>query len=442
MSVRREVVFNFATYFGPKVASLGIFAVIVPAALNALGKDRYAVLMTILLFVGFVPLLDTGISYALTYRYSRALRRDRRAGISLLQEHWKVYIIVAMALVLMAPFVFFWLFHSARSQFGDELMTSAVAGSAAVFFMLLSGYYRAILVASGKSYVMNLIDFVSDLLRGVAIGIGATIYRDLGVTMALIAMAFAVRWLLMGGAAKRLLGLGSLIYKGRIRMRSMRVSAKIGVPFALSALLTVVFGALDKAVIARMKSLSDLAVYSLSYDITTKGWVLVWAVNSALLPVLMRMGHAGEDTKIARIFTYTWISVAAIALMVYLPLNLFQPQLVGWWVGKQMAIDTRSYIAIFSLASLFYFIVCVFYNFFQAAGRVMVIAKAYFIGLLFYLSVVALGAVKEKVLIIASAHLVLWIVISAVLAYFFMMERHRRSLDANNLELTDRRRSP
>ena len=441
MSVRREVLFNFATYFGPKIASLGIFAVIVPAALNALGKDRYAVLMTILLFVGFVPLLDTGISYALTFRYSRALRRDRRGGISLLQEHWKVYIMVAVVLFLIAPFAFFWLFHSARSQFGDELMTSAVAGAVAVFFMLLSGYYRAILVASGKSYVMNMIDFVSDLLRGVAIGVGATLYQNLGVTMALIAVAFAVRWLLMGGAAKRFLDLGAVIYKGRMRVRSMRVSAKIGVPFALSALLTVVFGALDKAVIARMKSLSDLAVYSLSYDITTKGWMLVWAINSALLPVLMRMGHAGENSKIARLFTYTWISVAAVALLVYLPLNLFQPQLVGWWVGERMATDTRSYIAMFSLASLFYFVVCVFYNFFQAAGRVMVIAKAYFIGLLFYLSVVAIGAVEEKVLIIASAHLVLWIVISAVLAYFFMMDRSKRNIDLNNQSETGSRRS-
>lgn len=441
MSVRREVLFNFATYFGPKIASLGIFAVIVPAALSALGKDRYAVLMTILLFVGFVPLLDTGISYALTYRYSRALRRDRRAGISLLQEHWKVYILVAVGLFLLAPFAFFWLFHSARSQFGDELMTSAAAGAVAVFFMLLSGYYRAILVASGKSYVMNIIDFVSDLLRGVAIGVGATLYRNLGVTMALIAVAFAVRWILMGGAAKRLLGLGAVIYKGRMRVRSMRLSARIGVPFALSALLTVVFGALDKAVIARMKSLSDLAVYSLSYDITTKGWMLVWAINSALLPVLMRMGHAGEKSKIARLFTYTWISVAAVAFLVYLPLNLFQPQLVGWWVGEQMATDTRSYIAMFSLASLFYFVVCVFYNFFQAAGRVMVIAKAYFIGLVFYLSVVAIGAVEEKVLIIASAHLVLWIVISAVLAYFFMRDRSRLNLDLNKQAEPASRRS-
>ncbi|MEJ2575060.1 MAG: MATE family efflux transporter [Gammaproteobacteria bacterium] len=306
--------------------------------------------------------------------------------------------------------------------------------------MLLSGFYRAILVASGKSYVMNLVDFVSDVLRGVAIGMGAAVYRSLGITMALIAVAFAVRWFLMGGAAKRLLDHGGIIYKGRMRMRSLRLSARIGVPFALSALLTVVFGALDKAVIARMKSLSDLAVYSLSYDVTTKGWMLVWAVNSALLPALMRMGHAGEGSKIARIFVYTWISVVAIAVMVYLPLNLFEPQLVGWWVGKQMASDTRPYIALFSLASLFYFAVCVFYNFFQAAGQVMMIAKAYFIGLLFYLAVVALGALQEKVLIIASAHLVLWITVSSVLAYFFIVERQRQGLAAKAPAEPDTRR--
>ena len=440
MSVRREVAFNFATYFGPKIASLAIFAVIVPAALHSLGKDRYAILMTILLFVGFVPLLDTGISYALTFRYSRALQRDRLGGILLLREHWKVYIAAGIGIGLIAPFIFFWLFYSARTQFGSELKVTAIAGAAAVFFMLLSGFYRAILIAKGKSYVMNIIDFVSDVLRGVAIGIGAALYRNLGITMILIAVAFAVRWILMSSATKKLVNASVRGFKTHIRMRSMRASANIGVPFALSALLTIVFGGLDKAIITRIQSLSELAVYSLSYDITTKGWVLVWAINGAFLPVLMRMGHAGEDSKIARIFSYSWISVIAIALMVYVPLNLFEPQLVGWWVGERMATDTRAYIAMFSLASLFYFAVCVFYNFFQASGRVVIIAKAYFIGLLFYLLVIAIGAANENVLIISSAHLALWISVSISLAYYFVSERRKQhNIDIEQMEASKRR---
>ena len=144
---------------------------------------------------------------------------------------------------------------------------------------------------------MNLIDFVSDILRGVAIGICAVLYRDPGIAMFLIAIAFLVRWILAVVATGRLLKGVAIFHKGRRRMRSLRESTKIGVPFAFSALLTVVFGGLDKAIIARMQSLSELAVYSLSYDIATKGWVLVWAINSTVLPALMRMGHAGESSK-------------------------------------------------------------------------------------------------------------------------------------------------
>ena len=427
MSVRREIALNFTTYIGPKIASLAIFAAIVPAALHSLGKDRYAILMTILLFVGFVPLLDTGISYALTFRYSRALQRDRRGGVLLLREHWKVYFAAGIGIGVIAPFVFFWLFNSTRIQFGSELKVTAIAGAAAVFFMLLSGFYRAILIAKGKSHVMNIIDFVSDVLRGVAIGIGASLYRNLGITMILIALAFAVRWILMSRVTKRFVNTGVRVFKTHIRTRSMRASANIGVPFAFSALLTIVFGALDKAIITRIQSLSELANYSLSYDITTKGWVLVWAINGAFLPVLMRMGHAGEDSQIVRIFSYSWISVIATALMVYVPLNLFEPQLVGWWVGEKMATDTRAYIAMFSVASLFYFAVCVFYNFFQATGRVMLIAKAYFIGLLFYLLVIAIGAANENVLIISSAHLALWVSVSISMGYFFVLGRRKQN---------------
>jgi O-antigen/teichoic acid export membrane protein len=428
VSIRREATLNFITYFGPRLTSLGVFAWLVPVALHSLGQARYAVLMTVLLVVGLVPLLDTGISYALTFRYTRALRRDRRGGALLLKEHRRVYLLVSMAAAAFFLAAFPWIFKSARGQLGDDFTVAMEAGAAAVFFMLLSGYNRAVLVANGKSYLVNLSDFSGDLLRGIAVGIGAAWYRDLGVTLALIAAAFAVRWIMMAVITARKVPGHATATAGRIRRRSLRASLWVGIPFAFSALITVIFGLLDKAVIARTQPLSELAAYSLSYDITTKGWMFVWAINGAILPILMRWGHAREEDKIAKAFEYSWWAVAAVVVAIYLPLNLFERPLMGWWVGLEMARDARYYIAIFSLSSLCYFVVCVFYNFFQASGRTKEIAKAYAIGLIFYLLGVTAGALSGNMLIMAAAHVALWIAVALSMSYMFARDlRGRRA---------------
>jgi len=429
VSTRREVTLNFITYFAPKLVSLGIFALIVPIALQALGQARYAVLMTVLLVVGLVPLLDTSISYALTFRYTRALRRDRQAGALLLREHWRIYLLVSSVVSLLFLAIFPWVFKSASREFGDELAVAVGAGTLAVFVMLLSGYNRAVLIAKGKSYVVNIVDFISDLLRGAAVGVGAALYRDLGVTMELISAAFVVRWIMLAIITKGEVRGYSLSVAGRIRRRSLCATISVGAPFAFSAMITVIFGLLDKAVIARTQSLSDLAAYSLAYDITVKGWMLAWAVNGAILPVLMRWGHAREEGKIAKVFAYSWVATAVVAIGTYLPLNLFEPQILGWWVGHEMASSARYYIAIFSLSSVFYFIVCVFYNFFQASGNTKVIAKSYFIGLIFYFFGVAAGALSGHMRIMAAAHVALWIAVALSMAYMFRLDQRRKKIN-------------
>ena len=426
MSTRREISLNFITYFAPKLASLGVFALIVPIVLKNLGQERYAVLMTVILVVGMVPLLDTGVSYALTYRYSRALQRDRRAGALLLREHWRIYLLVSAMLSVIFLAIFPWVFKSAGRQFGNEFQIVVGGGALAVFFMLLSGYNRAVLIAKGRSYLVNLVDFVSDLLRGAAVGVGAALYRDLGITMALIAAAFAFRWFMLVMITMREIRGHSMSVAGRVRRRSLRASISVGAPFAFSAIITVIFGLLDKAVIARTHSLTDLAVYSFSYDVTTKGWMLAWAINGALLPALMRWGHAREGGRIAKAFGYSWGAIGSIAIGIYLPLNLFEPQIIGWWVGNEMAGSARYFIAMFSLSSVFYFIVCVFYNFFQAAGRTKEIAKAYLIGLLFYLIGVAAGALSGEMLVMASAHVALWIAVVLSMAYMSALDQKKQ----------------
>ena len=407
-SSRREVFLNFITYFFSKLVALGVFAIIVPISLEALGKDGYAVLMMVLLIIGSTPILDAGISYALTFRYSRALRKGRHAGILLLSEHSVVYFIVSLLLACIFFFLCPLLLGDVNVGIIQNDVTFYGAGAIAVFFIVLSGYNRAILTVKSKVYLINSVDFVSDLLRGMSVWIGASFYHNVTVIVIFISATFMVRWLLMMAITLQVTAGMPIVLGSRVRMRSFLATIRIGAPSALPSLLSVALLVIDKAVIARTQSLSELAVYSLAYDVTTKWWIGIWAITTAIMPVLLRWESGREYEKIRKAMHYAWLAVAGLAVAIYLPLNLFESMIVGWWIGHDMAVTARTYIAVFSLASVVYFVTCVYTIFLQASGRSMLIAKSSSVGFLVYIAVIVVGALIGETYIIALAHVVLW----------------------------------
>lgn len=423
MNSSREAQLNLISYVGARVTAIGVFAIVVPLALRELGEERYAVLAIMLLLIGFAPLIDAGAGYALTFRYMRRLGRGRKTATALLAEHHTIYIVLSLAAGMLFFLAFPWVFAQAETHVKTSLATIGVAGGIATFFALLSSYGRAILVATRKTYIVNLVDLISDLARAAAIVVGTVIYHELGVIVALLAVAFAFRWLLFAGIVARFAEAVAPVL--RINKRSLRASMSIGAPLAFSAVVTVLLGTIDKFVMARVFPLSQVASYVLSYDTTTKGWMIVWAVNGAIMPILMRWGHARETHKLSRASRYTWTLTFVAGVALYLPLNLFEPEIIGWWVGTDMAASAQVYIFVFSIASLFYFATANLYNFLQASGRTWVIAKAYLVGLGCYISVIALAAASRNPLLMASAHVVLWAAAATVMWYWGFIKSNK-----------------
>jgi O-antigen/teichoic acid export membrane protein len=416
MSDSSEAQLNLISYVAARVTAIGVFAVMVPLALGALGAERYGVLAIMLMAIGFAPLIDAGAGYALTFRYSRRLARGRKTATPLLAEHHTIYIVASMAMGIMFFLIFPWIFSQTDTHVELSLEAIGVAGGIAAFFALLSSYSRAILVANRKTYIVNLVDLTSDLARAAAIGVGAVIYCDLGVTAALQAVAFAFRWLLLSVIVAHYSEIAAPIL--RVNKRSLRASLSIGAPLAFSTIVTVLLSLIDKIVMARTFPLSQAASYVLAYDIATKGWVIVWAVTGAVMPIMMRWSHARETHKLALANSYTWVLTLAAGVALYFPLNIFQPVIIGWWLGAEMAASAQSYIFVFSIASLFYFATANLHNSLQASGKTWVIAKAFLVGLCCYILVVVLAATSQNSLLMASAHIILLAIVAAAMWYW------------------------
>ena len=413
MSDRREALLNFLTYAGGRAGSVLIFAVSVPLALHALGAARYAILATLILALGTVPLLDAGIAYSLSFRLSRRLHQVGRGAERLQAEHLSAYALLALILAVCFG-AGFPLALKAAPQDEAELGQVALGGGVAVFFVMLSAFYRAILVARSGSHLINIIDLVTDLGRGAALLAGALAFHSLAWVAWLSALAYALRLALMHHLVP-----SDRARRPHPRWRSLRLSLRLGAAASASSLLAFVWTLADKSLMSHRYSLAELGPYSIAYDVTSKGWLLMYAVIGALFPIFMRWHHHGHADRLERNLRRALLVALALGVSTYGTLCLLEQPLLTWWVGGPMAVAAKAYFYVFSLSSACYFGVCTVETYYRAIGRTVLIARAYFLGALAYVACLAIGPQYWGTIGIASAHVALWSVVLASLLWQF-----------------------
>lgn len=415
MTSKNEFLLNLVTFSVARVIALAVFAFVVPIALRHIGAAGYAALTLILMVINFLPFLDAGLGYGFTFRCSRMYARQVSSICSLLYEHMWLYasggILVALVIWIGLP----WVFWLPSDTLGGNASDVVVAVTATSLFVFMALYFRAQLVAFRRAYVANVIDGGGDLLRGAALLLGIGVFFNLTLAIILSAATYAIRWLVYAIVATRFLR-SPLFPKFVVRGRSLRMTFRIGAPSAIVALITVAFGLVDKAALSRTISLADLAPYLLASDLLAKSWTVVWAIHGGLAPILMRWRHSREHTKTKQAFLTMSIVTAVLAIGMYMPLNVFELNIIGWWVGDDMATEARPYIVLFSLASTLYCLANLFFPFFQADGRADIIAKAVIIGLLVYMPALVIGIRISGPRGAAVAHIFLWLSVLLVLA--------------------------
>jgi O-antigen/teichoic acid export membrane protein len=419
MRARNEAALNFLSYVGGRVVALVVFGIAVPLALKSFGTDRYAIFSTLVLVLGFVPLLDAGFGYSLTYRYSRIVQRKILRPAPLLSEHSWAYFALALVFAIIFLVLFPWLFQE-NGLLSSNVHWVALWGALATFFVCMSAVGRAVLVSHRKTHVLNFLDIGTDILRGAAIYVGAVLLSSLPWTVFLIASAYAIRFavlqLLCWGTNRNPL----LSSPENIRGRSLRTSLSIGAPVALTTGAIVAFGMLDKALIARQLPLSDLTSYSLAYDIVIRGWMIVWAINGAVAPIMMRWQHTKQTDKLSRGYFLSLATAGTAIFAVYLPLNIFEPLVMGWWIGDSMALAIQPHIALLSVASVFYVFADVTQNYFRARGQAMLVAKGYLAALAIYVPILIIAIHYKQTIGAAGAQILLWAIAAGILGYFYV----------------------
>jgi O-antigen/teichoic acid export membrane protein len=330
MSIRRHTAYNVAGAIVPLVATLVTF----PIYLQAIGEERYGILIILWSLLGYFGLFDLGLGRAVTNRIAAFKERTARER----EEVFWTALVMNLALGCAGSLVLWGAGNLLFSQFisaPGALMTEVLD---ALPWMALA--FPLLLVASVMSgALMGREEFLAQ--NAVAIGTGVLVQvvpllvaLFVGPTLPLLVLAVLGVRILDGialfGLCMRRLPLGIFPRLARSQVRPLfHFGGWVSVTSIISPLLTT----LDRVLIGAIAGVKAVTYYSVPFSLASRISVIPGSLSAALFP---RFSSLGASERSALLATAVKSLVVVITPLVVIGMLVMEPFL-HWWVDAEFA---------------------------------------------------------------------------------------------------------
>lgn len=352
---------NFLSFILTRLLAIGTFAISVPIFINRTSQAEYGIVAIGFSLLGLSALLDMGIGYVITQSVGRRLARSGRAHPQLFNKVLWTYLGIAVgisafisALVLLMPGISF-----------DERIFFAWL-SLVLPFLAISGSVAAVFLAYNDLVYLNSSRFTFEIAKGLSLLLSALLFANHSAVGPVLLIFAAMRATMDLVFLKRRLGY-AIGRPNFSKMRKVQRLIAIGYPAVGSVLLVLPVNISDKILIARWFSKEDVAHYSLAFDLNTKAYLLMYALNSALFATMIK-NHATKRGSKSQI-RVGLLGVVFVSLFYYLPFSYFSEPLISIWVNPEVAAATAPLASVMAFASIAYLLGNVFENALLAKGR-------------------------------------------------------------------------
>lgn len=361
---RDEHARNVLSFLLCRALAIALFAISVPYFVRSGSGVEYGTVALLFNIFTYVTMLDLGIGYAVNLRFARAIARGRNNPGQIVSSSVTLFLVVGGAITV-AVFAFGPAISKALLGTARDARAIEVLGASAIFVMTDSVFvsvvhaYNRIDLANGSRLIL-------DVVKALALVIAATATDSVRAAMEVLVAGIVLKTAFDLLLVRRVTGSLECAVPGW-RRKELRINFHFGLPMALAAAVTVVFWTADRIYVSRVYGPSALTSYSLGADVCSKAFFLVWAVTRSVFTVLIRRKALGIDSSVIQ-----RISIGAVILVAaffYLPLFVFAPKLLGFWVGPKIAAKSAAVTRIWCVASVAYLAMTVYYNYLQAVGR-------------------------------------------------------------------------
>lgn len=366
---------NIAYFAGTRVISIAAFVVAVPFFIRQTSDEQYGLVAIGFSLLGISMVLDVAFGYVLTQSQGRRIARGRSLDAGKINGLFSVYLGLAIGFSVMG--------------FGCALL-APVSIHEKVFYaslalllpaMATSGVVAAVFQSQNTLKPVNVSRFSFEIGKAVALVVSAVVDRSIlwiGPLLLLVAYTRAASDRL---CLKQTTGISLNGVAPRDAIRFWRM-ARHGSASLFIVLLTVLVTVGDKLLIKCFFNNESVAYYSIAYDVNTKAYLIVNAVNTTMFAVLLHRFARRTSTRAPIMAGLATVSV--VAMIFYIPLSLWSEQLLGLWVSPAFAAQSASLASIMSGASLLYLYGNVFENALTAMGRAQDVLSIYVVAICLY----------------------------------------------------------
>jgi O-antigen/teichoic acid export membrane protein len=363
-----------------------VLVVAMPKLVQFLGDASFGLFSLAWVIIGYLTVLDIGVSRAATKFVSEHLvEQDLAATRQVIRTAITANLVLGLAggfaIALVSPFL-------VRSVFkvGDGLENQAnvafLGAALAVPVLLVQGIFRAVLCSFQRfGWITSINSIATTMQWGVACflarrgyGVGMVVLSTVLVRMLATAGYVAVLRVTLPDLhlyrAPDLVGLSKL----------MRFGSWVTVSQLVGPLLVYV----DRFFVASFVSLSAVALYTVPYEVMSRLRIIPSSLVASLYPAFSERGSEWQETQLQHLYEgsvrYLLLLLAPITLF----LAVLGPDLLAIWMGAAFAQKTGSVLQILALGALANGIAYVPYNMLQALGRPDLTAKIHLVELPFY----------------------------------------------------------
>lgn len=333
MSLARHTVYNVAGSLVPVAVSL----ITVPLYLSHIGLDRYGVLATAWIFLGFFNFFDFGLGRAASQRVATLAdappaERSRTFWTALLMSGT----LSAVAMLVFAPAAAFGMDHYnlGSPTLRRELEVALPWIVAVIPFGIVNSLLIGVLEgrqAFGKTNGISIVGSVATAVLPLASAILLEPRIDYLIIASLLARGISL--LLLVGVCVRTLPIQApaLLPRGDVA-GLLRFGGWSTVTSIIAPFLTIV----DRLAIGATISAGAVASYTIPFNLVQQAQILPGALSSALFPRLAFAGaeESREMTRSGVRLLITWLSPFTMAALIGTGPFLYL------WLGAKMSVDS------------------------------------------------------------------------------------------------------